>query len=257
MSHAHFEPWEKWRAKLTPLSSVSPDPPKWILPGLLLPGMVLLAGEAKTMKTTLALCLAAALGDKHPVPNYRYGKKLAVAKERRTVFYVAYEQSAGRLRVLYEKRILHRVLKKAETHVVMAKTPHYWQVDEPQMGCDIAKLIRELKPILTVLDPLVNAHSQDENDPRMIRPFIPVREAALETGSCVMLVHHMNKGGGEEASGGRSGANRQSFNRVRGTSALWGMMDAGHLVSKSPSGGLYYTSEFKDFPARQWTWKKP
>jgi len=253
MSHAHFEPWEKWQSKLVPLSKVDPDPPKWILPGLLLPGMVLLAGEAKTLKTTLALCMAAALGDAHPVPNFKYGKKSVVAKERRTVFYIAYEQSPGRLRVMYEKRLIRRTLQRKETHVVMAKTPHYWQVDEPQRGCDIEALIRELRPILTVIDPLVNSHSQDENDPRMIRPFIPIREAALDTGGCVLCVHHMNKGSGE-ANGGRS-SDRMSFSRVRGTSALWGMMDAGHLVNKSPSGGLYYTSEFKDFPARQWTWK--
>lgn len=256
MTRSHFDAWDKWRGKLSPLASVSPDPPKWILPGLLLPGMVLLAGEAKTLKTTLAMCFAAALGDAHPVPNYKYGKKMVVAKSRRTVFYVAYEQSAGRLRVMYEKRILRRSLKSNETHVVMAKTPHYWQVDEPQKGCDLVQLIHELQPILTVIDPLVNSHSQDENDPRMIRPFIPVREAALETGSCVLAVHHLNKGSGE-SSGGRTANAQQSFSRVRGTSALWGMMDAGHLVHKSPSGGLYYTSEFKDFPARQWTWKKP
>lgn len=251
----HFEAWERWQSKLVPLARVNPDPPRWILPGLLLPGMVLLAGEAKTLKTTLAMCMAAALGDGHPVPNFRYGKKAVVAKERRTVFYIAYEQSAGRLRVMYEKRILKRPLKPRETHVVMAKTAHYWQVDEPQRGCDPVELMLTLKPILMVVDPLVNAHSQDENDPRMIRPFIPLRDAALEVGSCCLLVHHMNKGGGE--SGGGRASDRASFNRVRGTSALWGMMDAGHLVNKSPTGGLYYTSEYKDFPARQWTWRKP
>lgn len=254
MSDRHFAAWEKWQHKLLPLSRVSRDPPKWVLPGFLPPGMTLLAGEAKTLKSTLVLAMGAALADSHPVPGYTYAKKAVVARERRTVVYIGYEQSAGRLRVAYERRILKRELKPKETSFVCVKSPAKWQVDEPMEGCDPVRLLRELKPILLVLDPLILAHSQDENDPRMIRPFVPLRDAALELEVSVLLVHHMNKGGEE---GGRGASTRASFNRVRGTSALWGMMDAGHLVSKSPSGGLYYTSEFKDFPARQWTWRKP
>lgn len=250
----HFAPWEKWRSKLVPLSQVADDPPKWVLPGLLPPGATLFAGEAKTLKSTLMLAIAGALADRHPVPGFTYQKKAVVAPERRTVIYIAYEQSAGRLKVAYQKRIIKRRLKAKETNLVFVKAPFKWQIDDPIDGCDITQLILELNPILTVVDPLVLAHSQDENDPRMIRPFIPLREAALKRGSALAFVHHMNKGSGDD--GGRA-STRASFSRVRGTSALWGMMDAGHLVTKSPSGGLYYTSEFKDFPARQWTWRKP
>lgn len=215
--------------------------------------MNLLAGKPKTMKSTMALAMGAAIADGMAVRNYRMrdGRR-SVAKQRRTVIYLAYEQSAGRLRHAYEKRIIKRSLKQSETHFILLRQPWEWQLDSEDNEVNLIGLMKDLKPALIIVDPLVHAHSQDENDPKMIRPLVPVREKALALGIAILLVHHMNKRKSEDGSS-RGG----DFDNVRGTSALWGMVDSGHLVTKTRSGGLLYTSDFKDFKSREWSWRAP
>ena len=217
--------------------------------------MTLLAGAPKTLKSTIAMCMAAAIADGIPVRNYRRknGKK-SISEKRRTVIYVAYEQSVGRLRHAYEKRILRRELLPKETHFCVVDSPWEYQIDADDNDFNCINIVKQLKPALLIIDPLVHAHGQDENDPRMVRPLVPLREAALKVGTSVLLIHHLNKKKGDD---NRSSGGTADFDRVRGTSALWGMVDAGHIVTKSPSGGLFYTSDFKDFPSRQWSWRAP
>lgn len=113
-------------------------------------------------------------------------------------------------------------------------------------------MMADLRPTVTVLDPLAQAHAQDENDPRMVRPLVPLRALALKYGLSLLVVHHANKRkqeNGQAAPG--------DFDRVRGSTALWAMADAGHLVTKHPSGRVMVTSEFKDFKPYNWLWKAP
>lgn len=245
------EAWATWRAELAPLSRARTTPPDWVVEGLLPPGLTLMVGPPKTFKSTAALAVAAAVTHGLVIPGSN-GKRV---KKKGTVVYIAYEQSSGKLRHILESRIIRRSLKPSETGLCMVKAPWEWQIDEPQGEMrSIERLVRELAPAITIIDPLVLAHSQDENDPRMVRPLVPIREAALELGVSVLIVHHANKRAGD---GKQDGATGMDFDRIRGTSALWGMADGGHMMKKIGPSAVGFNSDFKDFESRQWTWRVP
>lgn len=251
------EVWSRWRDYFVPFSQAALEVPRWIVPGLLVPGLQVLAGEPKTFKSLLALCIGAAVADGDAVRNFRDRKgQQARAVRRGTVLYGAYEQGVGKLRHIYETRVLKRKLKPAQTHMMWIASPWTWQLDVPEEDRDYVQLIEEVAPPLLIIDPWTHAHSLDENDAHSVKPLIKLREAAHRKGTAVLLVHHMNKKKGEQGSGG-NGGQFAGFDRVRGTSALWGLCDAGHLVTKGSNNALYYTSDFKDFPGRTWTWRPP
>lgn len=249
------DPLAKWRRHLTPIGAAPLKPPKWVVPGLLPPGLTLMAGDPKTYKSTLALVIAAAVVHRKALPPTLPPRYRGLPVQRGSVVVIAYEQSATTLRFMYEKRIARVTPKPSDYSFSLVKLPHEWQIDEPlDSSKDVLELLEDLQPTVLVIDPLVNAHSQDENDPAMIRPLIPLKTAALRNGTSVLLIHHANK---RREQGG--GASPGDWGRVRGTTALWGMADAGHILTRNPKvpGLITVVSEFKDFEGAAWTWKPP
>lgn len=244
----------KWRRHLLPIGAAPLKPPKWVVPGLLPPGLTLMAGDPKTYKSTLTLMIAAAVVHGRPLPASMPARFRGLPVPRGSVVVVAYEQGPSTLRYMYEKRIARVTTKPKDYSLSLVRMPHEWQIDEPlDSSKDLLELVEELQPTVLVVDPLVNSHSMDENDPAMIRPLIPLKTAALKQGTSVLLVHHANKR--REQNGNAAPGD---WGRVRGTTALWGLADAGHLLTKSKSGELItVVSEFKDFLGATWTWKPP
>jgi RecA-family ATPase len=238
---------QEWRKYLVSIDEVEARPPTWVLPGMLPPGMVLLAGDPKTYKSTIVLAIIKALttGTWFGDPQY---KREPV--KRGTAVYFAAEQSMRGIRHAYETRLLKkkRPKGKASFDFILVKNPWEWKLDEVQGERDMVRLITDLKPSVTVVDPLVYFHSLDENDPRLVQPLVPLRQAVLKYGGTLLVVHHFRK-----PVDGNS--KTVDFSRVRGTTALWGMADGGILTRKMSSGAVSISTDFKDFRGGSWVWK--
>jgi hypothetical protein len=241
---------DKWRQKLQPMSDVKVSPPGWIIPGLLVPGLNLMAGPPKTFKSFLVLNMIASVLEKKPVGRPADGR---VAVKRGPVAYFAAEQSAGSLRHIYETRVLKRRLKRNGTSwdFVVPKDTWLWQVDPETMdpAYDFAEFIRDWRPMILVLDPFVYFHAMDENDPKVVRPLVPLATAMQRYGGALVVVHHTKK---EQSGGAVAGAN--PWDKVRGTSALWAMAQAGIMLSRLKGGLIEVTTEFKDHEGGKWVW---
>lgn len=248
------EALQSWRSHLTPMNQVKVTPPQWVLPKLLPPGMTLLFGDPKTYKSLLVLHMIAAIVEGKPVAGRTSGR---VPKVKGTALYFAAEQSAGRLRDIYETRVLRRSVDsgKAKPKVnfdfCLVRDPWEWKLEEAGHGGerDMAALIQDLRPTLVVIDPLVYFHEQDENDPKMVRFILPVRKAVMSYGGSLVLVHHARKASNQP------NQTQADWSRVRGTSALWAMADAGIQTNKVGSGSVNITCEFKDWPSTSFTWR--
>ncbi len=239
--------WEHWRDDFLPLTQVKVKAPEWVLPSLLPPGMTVIAGDPKTFKSRLVLHMLAAVTELKPFN--REPKK--VPKFRGTGMYFAAEQSPGRIRYIFEKHVLKRDYspKDKRVNLQVAREPWDWQLDQPENGKDLVAFIKDTKPTVVCLDPWIHFHSLDENDPLVVRPLVPVRKAVLSYGGSLVLVHHANKGKGD---GGKSGA--ADWHRVRGTSALWGMADAGIFCSRTGKA-VSLACEFKDHEPYNMIWR--
>lgn len=253
-----------WKHLLSPLSDVQDTPPTWVVQGLLVPGMNLVAAPPKSFKSTLVLELSKAVAFGDPC----FGKPEHKALARGSVIYFAAEQSAGSIKHTFEGRILGKKFQKGKTvwDFAVAKDPWEWSLGGPpkpfvksrggeKPAHSFEELIRDWKPRLLIIDPLIHFHDFDENDPMMIRPLVPLRKAMLKLGGALVIVHHSRKE--SPGSGGKAGSNAvgnsASWDKVRGTSALWAMADGGLLLNRSgPSVNI--VTEFKDYPGKSYTW---
>lgn len=240
-----------WKRFLVPLSTVSPKPPKWVLPGVLVPGLNVLAAPPKTYKSTLILNMVAAITEQLAIQGSK-DKKMVAAKKG-TVIYAAAEQSPGTLRRMYEERVTKKKMRDGVNwDFAVLKDPLRWQIDEHDHEHDWKELLRDMKPTVAIIDPLINFHNQDENDPRMIRPLIPLREEVLKYGGALVVVHHTRK---EQDNGKGGGSPGGDFGKIRGTSALWGMADGGIMMRILNSGSVNVSGNFKDYPPNEWIWR--
>ena len=241
----------QWKRFLIPVSTVSPKPPKWIIPNLLVPGLNILAGPPKMFKSTLVLNMIAAITECEPIRGSKGGMRAA---KKGTAIYAAAEQSAGTLRRMYEERVRRKKMRPGVSwDFVVLKDPLRWQVDEHEHDYNWAELLRGMKPTIAVIDPWVSFHSQDENDPRVIRPLIPLREEVLKYGGALVIVHHTRKTQDNGKSAGNGPADE--FGKIRGTSALWGMADGGLMLRSLSSGAVNVSGTWKDYPSIDWTWR--
>ena len=56
--------------------------------------------------------------------------------------------------------------------------------------------IRLLRPVLTIIDPLVRLHAADENRVNEMTPVMEELQRLTELGTAVLLVHHVSKRSG-------------------------------------------------------------
>jgi len=238
---------EDYRRLFVALDAVPATPPTWVLQGLLQPGLNILFGPPKCYKTHLALHFAAAITLKKPVDKMHPAPLRAG-----TVIYFAPEQSASRLRFIYERDVLGRKMKdKQNLDFLLAKNPWEWTIDSENEDRDFVELINDLKPTMLVLDPLVHFHKVNENDPHLVRYIIPLKEAMLRYGGALLVIHHQRKGSPDK------GEDQNPWEGMRGTSALWAAADGGIILQKlkTGSGAINIQTDFKDHEGRKWTWK--
>lgn len=245
---------DRWRRLLTPMSEVVAKPPTWIIRDLLVPGFNLIAGPPKVFKTRLFLHMIAALLEQRPVAGGTNGRRAATKKG--SVAYFAAEQDPGTVKHIYEKDVLKRPMRKGVVSwdFVIPKNAWHWQIDEVTHPYNLVEFINDWQPTVVCLDPLVYFHSLDENDPRMVRPLVPIRDAVLKYKGALVVIHHAKKKQGNELKGPQDLAD---FDKVRGTSALFGMADSATLLTRLSGGAVNVASIFKTYPQTSWTWRNP
>lgn len=245
---------EAWKRHFLPMSDVKAQPPKWIVPGLLVPGMNIVVGPPKCGKSFLVLNLIASILEKHHVGE---AKDKRVATTYGPCVYFAAEQSARSLKHNYETRVIKKRKgdknKRTSWDFIVPKNPWKWQVDEPEDDLNLEVFLNEWNPLLAVIDPLIYFHSFDENDPKLIRPLVPLREWALRTDHAFVVVHHTRKSSGNQQGSGGNGTS--DWDRVRGTSALFGMADGALMLTPQSQGLSTVTATFKDQVASTWAWR--
>jgi hypothetical protein len=191
------------------LDAADEPPPRWISPGLIPAGEPgLCAGEDGTMKTTIALHIAAAAAGGGQI----FGHFPITATP---VLVVSGEDSTGVIR----------------NRTAAIARGHGWNVDRVLGGLHVLALadadlsddgwrdhllaeVERTKAGIVILDPLAEITSGDENSNTDARRVVRTWRALTKpTGAFVLLVHHAGKGG-------PPGAERSKRDRIRGATAI-------------------------------------
>ena len=178
------------------------DPIKWVVPGYISEGFLVLAGRQKLGKTWLAIDMALAVA----VGGVAIG---SIGCEQGDVLYIDMENGPrriqGRINTLYPDERNRPDLSRLE-----------WVTEAPQLG---AGLIEELErwrvsvpaPRLIVIDVLQRikppgsmARNAYEND---YSTWAPLQHWATEHGIAVLGLHHTKKGGADDPLEALSGSN--------------------------------------------------
>lgn len=218
-----------WQGSFTDLGAAKIEAPDFIIDEWLCTGMMVVGGPPKSLKSSVVMALAMlASGNKCSV--------LPALKVRRTgqVHLYSFEASAGELRHMVEREFNTTI--PADESIMVCDDPWSFQIDDPE---GIEKLLywcNETMPLVVVLDPLRNFHHMDENDSgAIIRALAPLRKWAKDNARCVILVHHAKKK--EEG--------RFNTNDLRGTSALFGMVDGALIISREGETEVSIAATFK------------
>ncbi len=94
------------------------------------------------------------------------------------------------------------------------------KLDNPVFQKELETIVTDLKPSVLVFDPLINFHSQDENDATQLARVTTVLDRLRALGPAVVVVHHHSKGSARQPNPGY---------KARGSSALAGWYDS-HIV---------------------------
>lgn len=209
-------------------------PPEWIIEDVLPPGLVIVGGPAKSMKTTVSIGLANLISG-HPCGLLPPFMSKAVRTGR--VMLLEAEHDAGELRYMIEKDM--GVALRPDGSVMCARDPSEFRLDDPGALKRLMGWLDAYKPRLFMIDPLREFHESEEKDSgEMQRLMRPLRRWALENGSCVLCIHHTSKPGE-----GHTGS--YSPLELRGSSAFSGMANGMLMVTPRSDGVVTITSKFK------------
>jgi hypothetical protein len=222
----------------TDVFSAAIVPPHWIVRDVLPPGLVFLAADPKVGKSSFAAALAALVAgyECKALPPF-----LSVVNTPGPVLIFSAEASAGELRFMLEDGL--GVRGSSDAGILVADDPWEFRLDEPGGTAKFLSWCEKRKPRMVVLDPLRNFHSQDENDSGAMYSLLrPLRQWAVENGACLVVVHHTRKA--------TEGTEAVSVERMRGTSAMFGMVDG--AIVMGDGGGGYADVEATFKRARKW-----
>jgi hypothetical protein len=219
----------------TYLGSARHKPPRFIVQDTLPEGLSFIGGEAKCNKSTITAALAAMIADLKckALPPW-----MSIVRDHGPVLWFSAEEDAGGLRHLLEAGLHIPVPPTAP--ILVADDPFEWRLDTEE---DMRKLwhwLDSLKPKLTIIDPMSDFHQLEEKDSAaMIRILRPLRQWALAHHSAIVMVHHTRK----MDQNNRGGLTRPSD--LRGSSAIFGKLDAALMVTKLDNGTHNIHATFK------------
>lgn len=205
---------------------------EWLVSGLAPAGaLIAVAAEPKSTKTWVALEVAVAIATATPaLGEYVVRSAAPVAlfcaeDDRRSV--------RNRLRALSATRGADP--REAPINVI---TREALDLGNEEAVADLIAAVRALPqaPALLILDPLRDLHTADENDSTgMARVMGMLRALRDVLGCAVLFVHHSAKSSADSS-------DRRPGQRMRGSSAIHGAIDAGIYLSDLETDGQTYWS---------------
>lgn len=194
----------------------------------------LIGGQPKCLKSWLALEMAVSVASGTPCLG-RY----AVTDPGPTLIYLA-EDSLPAVRERIAALALHRGvdLEQLPVHVITAPS---MRVDLARDQMRLMKTVRQVRPRLLVLDPLVRIHRLDENSSADVSGFLAyLRELERELHVAIVLVHHTRK---------NVTAGRAAGQSLRGSGDFHAWSDSGLYLRRTRGGDLLVTVEHRSAPA--------
>lgn len=202
-----------------PIMSLSeipdPGPTRWLVEGLWTDrAFGILGALPKSWKSffTLQLAISVATGlplfGRHDV--HRIGRVL--------IFQAEGGSASIRRRMGALCRALGMDLEQLDVHVIDTPMMH---LDRPDTMARFMATVEAVKPVLTILDPLRELHTGDENDSSYVAQLLaPLRTLQARVGCAVLVVHHFSKPPGD----GKS--LRRPMEQLRGNGAMGGAVDS-------------------------------
>lgn len=196
--------------------------PLWLVRQLLPEaGLCAIAGEPKTAKTWSALELALSVATATPA----FGE-FEVPEAHNVALFLAEDSPRSvrnRLRALSKARGIDPVTASRR---IFLKCRGSVDLSTDEGAARIIVAVRSIGSIgLLVLDPLRDLHSAEENDStEMAGVMHRLRAVRDALGCAVAFIHHMGKAG-------KDTAGRRPGQRLRGSSAIHGALDAGLYLS--------------------------
>jgi predicted ATP-dependent serine protease len=196
----------------------------WVCEGYLAAGgLVLLASKPKVGKSTITYQLAVKVANGLPF----LGKKTT----KGAVLILALEEHSADIKGRLEQN------EGLDSDIYIARTaPHTDAVLQ-----DIKRFCLDKGVTLIILDTLTAFWNvTEENDAGPVAQAIkPLLRLARETDACVLLIHHVRKGGGSDG------------DEIRGSGALFALVDVGVVMKRHETGmqrKLEATSRYSETP---------
>lgn len=179
-------------------TDIAPRP--WVAPGMLLRGAVtVVVGEPAAGKSMLMVGWATSL-----VLGREYGRMKPVKPCTVLTYNTEDDRDEQRRRFSAQFRSIgctpadmHGRLFRVSTESIgtLLSAPREAGMSETAAMRQLEKLIREHRPDVIMLDPLVELHEQEENDNTAIRAVMArFRSLAMQYEMAVVLLHHTRKG---------------------------------------------------------------
>ena len=185
-------------------------PPQWIVPGLLVSGLTILAGAPKLGKSWLALALGAAVGSGGSVLG-RYHV------ERRKALYLALEDTPHRLK--------NRLEKIGASPVSKLDLFTQWRAGGEGIE-DLDAYLEECHDIkLVLVDTLARFRGQPQGDDRYAEDYraaAAIKTVADRHDCAIIVVHHVRKMAAEDI-----------MDTVSGSNGLNGAADSTWILTRS------------------------
>lgn len=188
---------------LREMLALEDDPNRWIIPNMIpKAGKVIVHGSGGSFKSTLFFDIAVAVASGglllEQFPIQQHGAVLLISTE-------------GSIFDNRDRIVAHLRARGADINRVFL---HYCQepymLDEPEDVAELEAKISEIKPILTILDPLDSFFSGDENSAHDTKPLRRVGDRLVrEYNTTLCFIHH----------------NRKDSSDYRGSSAWRGWAD--------------------------------
>ena len=232
-------PWADLRVTFEHFATTQPDPPEWLVPGLLEVGSLgVVYGAPSSLKSMIVLDLAVAVASGGGWLPGIPGDYATAPREtpRRKVLWI--DMDNGR------RRSHERMHAFAAGHGVSAADFSYYafpplDLANEESAALLFDLIRAEGAALVILDTFVNSTSvKSENDNAELRgPLLRLRKIVDALGCCILVIHHSNKAA-------QWGAAQRN---MRGGSAIAGALDlALEVTRQSPQGDLIAVTATKE-----------
>lgn len=217
----------------TDVHFAEPESPDFVIAETLPVGLTVMGGPPKKSFKSLQAILYATLCARWPCTAL---PKWMKAIHTGPTLAWSYEASAGVINHILTKDLQIETTPGA---LYIAHNAFKFQLDNDDQANQMLDYMYEKEPILTVMDPFRNMHSEDENDSATItRLLSPMVQYAHETHSAVLLIHHVNKPS--------EGKDKTSFYHMRGSSALQGLADGLLTVEDTKvEGNIIINATFK------------